>query len=120
MVFHNLECARYIKILSPIILFMFPDNIIDSMLKGLNKQFGVMVCNIFDLIVTISLLYVLLPIYGLTGYLICIMISEIFNFCISYFQLFNATGFKIPLFIRMFYLGFAFLGFYEVICSHSF
>ena len=119
MVFHKLECAKYIKILSPIILFMFPDNIIDSILKGLNKQFGVMICNIFDLIITIGLLYVLLPIYGLTGYLLCIMISEIFNFCVSYFQVYKATGFRIPISITGFYLIFAFLGFYEIISYYT-
>lgn len=90
MVFQNLECAKYIKILSPIVLFIYPDNIIDSMLKGLNKQFGVMVCNILDLILTISILYFLLPTLGLTGYLLAIMISEVFNFCISFFQLYKA------------------------------
>lgn len=114
MVFHNLECAKYIKILSPLILFMYPDNILDSMLKGLNKQFDVMICNILDLILTIVVLYFLLPTLGLTGYLLAIMISEIFNFCISYFQLFRATGFKIPFFIACCYLLFSFIGFYEI------
>lgn len=114
MVFKNLECAKYIKILSPLILFMYPDNIIDSMLKGLNKQFGVMVCNILDLVLTIGVLYFLLPALGLTGYLLAIMISEVFNFCISYFQLYRATGFKMPLSIVGCYLFCIFLGLYEV------
>lgn len=103
-VFQNLECAKYIRILSPLILFMYPDTILDSILKGLNKQFSVMVCNILDLILTISILYFLLPSFGLTGYLLAIMISEVFNFCISYFQLYRATGFKIPISIAGCYL----------------
>lgn len=115
MVFKNLECAKYIKILSPLILFMYPDNILDSMLKGLNKQFGVMICNILDLVLTISVLYFLLPILGLTGYLLAIIISEVFNFCISYFQLYRATGFKMPIFIASCYLFFVLLALYEVI-----
>lgn len=115
MVFNNLECAKYIKILSPIILFMYPDNILDSMLKGLNKQFNVMVCNILDLVLTITVLYFLLPIWGLTGYLLAIMISEIFNFCVSYFQLYQATGFKMSPYITCFYLLFVFLAIYEIV-----
>lgn len=90
--FHNIDCAKYIKILSPIVLFIYTDNILDSMLKGLNKQFSVMVCNIFDLILTIGILYFLLPYWGLTGYVLAIIISEIFNFCISLFQLHHATS----------------------------
>ena len=92
MVFKSLECADYIKILAPLILFIYPDNILDSMLKGLNKQFGVMVCNLLDLIITIAVLYFLLPVLGVTGYLLAIMISEIFNFCVSFFQLYKATS----------------------------
>ena len=114
-IFQNLECAEYIKILSPIILFMYTDNILDSMLKGLDKQFNVMVCNILDLILTIDILYFLLPIFGLTGYLLAIMISEVFNFCISYFILYKATGFKIKFPIACCYLFFAFLGFYNIV-----
>ena len=90
MIFQNLSCAKYIKILSPLILFMYLDNIIDSILKGLNKQFSVMICNILDLLLTISVLYFLLPILGIEGYLLSIMISEIFNFCVSCFQLIKA------------------------------
>lgn len=115
MIFQNLECAKYIKILSPLILFMYPDNIIDSILKGLNKQFGVMLCNIMDLILTISILYFLLPILGISGYLFAILISEVFNFCISYFQLYHATGFKMSFSMGSCYLFFLLLGIYEII-----
>ena len=115
IVFNNLECSRYIKILSPCILFMYPDNIIDSMLKGLNRQFSVMICNILDLILTICILYFLLPIFGLSGYLLATMISEIFNFCISYLQLYKTTGFKIPVPIIYSYLFFALIGFSSIV-----
>lgn len=113
-VFQNIECGKYIKILAPLILFMYPDNILDSMLKGLNKQFGVMVCNILDLILTICILYFLVPSLGLTGYLLAIMISEVFNFCVSYFQLYKATGFKIPASIICSYLVFVVIGLFEL------
>ena len=115
MIFKNLSCATYIKILSPLILFMYPDNIIDSMLKGLNKQFGVMVCNILDLVLTISVLYFLLPSFGLTGYLLAIVISEVFNFCVSFFQLHQATGFNLPFPLVCCYVFCVILGIYEIL-----
>lgn len=117
MVFHNLECAKYIKILSPLILFMYPDNIIDSMLKGLNRQFGVMICNILDLLLTIAILYFVLPSFGLIGYLLAIIISEVFNFCISLFQLHRATNFKVPFPLICCYVFFVLLEFYEISIS---
>lgn len=108
LVFHNLECGTYLKILSPLLIFMYPDTIIDSMLKGLNKQFEVMICNILDLLIMIGVLYFLLPTFGITGYLLAIIISEVFNFCISFFQLHRATGFKMSapmLCCYVFFLG---------------
>ena len=115
MIFKNLECAKYIKNLSPVILFIYTDNILDNMLKGLNKQVNVMTCNILDLILTITILYFSLPILGLTGYLLAIMISEIFNFCVSYFHLYRATNFKIPLSLAYFYVLFAIIWFYNIV-----
>jgi len=115
MVFQNIECGKYIKMLSPLILFIYPDNILDSMLKGLNKQFNVMICNVLDLILTICVLYFLLPAYGISGYLLAIMISEIFNFCISYFQLYKASGFKMSMWMVSCYLFAIFACIYQLI-----
>ena len=117
MVFHNLECAKYIKILSPLILFMYTDNILDSILKGLNKQINVMGCNILNLLLTISILYFLLPILGLTGYLVSIAISEIFDFIVSYFQLYKATGFKMSASITFCFILFALIVFFNIFSS---
>ena len=114
LVFKNLECSQYIKILSPIILFIYTDNVLDNMLKGLNKQFEVMLCNIIDLILTISILYFLLPTLGISGYILAIMISEIFNFCVSYYQLYKATGFKPTASIIYCYLFFTIYGLYNL------
>lgn len=114
MVFKNLDCAKYIKILSPIILFIYTDNILDSMLKGLNKQFSVMTCNIIDLILTIGILYFLLPSFGIIGYLIAIMVSEIFNFSVSYYQLYKAINFKMSPVLSLCYIWFGLIGFYSI------
>lgn len=83
-IFQNINCAKYIKLLSPLVLFMYLDNIIDNMLKGLNQQFQVMFCNIVDLVLSICILYFLLPEIGISGFIIAIYISEIFNFIVSY------------------------------------
>jgi len=115
MVFKNLECAKYIKILSPLILFIYLDNILDSMLKGLNRQFSVMICNILDLVLTISILYFLLPTLGIAGYLLSIIISEVFNFCVSYFQLYKTTGFKISIPIVFCCISCIILAIYEMV-----
>ena len=74
---------------------MYLDNIIDNMLKGLNQQIQVMLCNIIDLLISIFLLYFLLPNIGVYGFIITIYVSEIFNFTVSYITLCKHTGFKL-------------------------
>lgn len=64
------------------------------MLRGLDKQVGVMFCNIVDLISTIVLIYTLVPVFGIYGYIAIIAISEILNFTISLIQLHKVTHFK--------------------------
>lgn len=94
-IYNNLEAGSYFKILAPLIFFMYMDNIIDSILKGLNKQFGVMCCNILDLSITTCFIYFLLPIYGIKGYIISIFISEILNFFVSLFQMIKYSKMKL-------------------------
>lgn len=95
VIYNNLETGYYFKLLAPLIFFMYMDNIIDSILKGLNKQFGVMCCNILDLSITTCFLYFLLPILGINGYIISIFISELLNFSISLFQMIKYSKLKL-------------------------
>lgn len=95
VIYNNLETGYYFKLLAPLIFFMYIDNIIDCILKGLNKQFGVMCCNILDLSVTTCFIYFLLPIYGINGYIVSIFISEILNFGVSLLQMIKYAKIKI-------------------------
>lgn len=94
IIYHNSEIVNFIILLCPIIIFMYLDTIIDSMLRGLDRQVEVMYCNIADLFITITLIYSFIPIYGIYGYIVIIYISEIFNFCVSVYQLYKETHFK--------------------------
>ncbi len=94
LVYNNLEISKFLAILCPLIILIYLDKIIDAMLRGLDKQVGVMFCNILDLFITIILIYTIVPIYGIYGYLAIIAISEILNFTISIIQLYKVTKFK--------------------------
>lgn len=94
IVYHNLDIVSFIVLLCPIIIFMYLDTIIDSMLKGIDCQVEVMFCNIIDLFITITLIYFFIPVYGIYGYIAILYISEIFNFSVSLYQLHKETHFK--------------------------
>lgn len=93
-IYNNIEIGYYFKIFTPFIFFMYMDHIIDCILKGLNKQFGVMCCNILDLSITTCFIYFLLPVLGIKGYVLSIFFSEVLNFSISLFQLFKYSRIK--------------------------
>lgn len=95
VIYNNLETGYYFKILAPLVFFMYMDNIIDCILKGLNKQFGVMCCNILDLSVTTCFIYFLLPVMGIDGYIVSIFISELLNFSVSLFQMVKYSKLKL-------------------------
>ncbi len=62
-IYHNLDTVNFLILLSPLIILIYLDKIIDAMLRGLDKQVGVMICNIVDLVSTTFLIYTLVPVW---------------------------------------------------------
>lgn len=95
MIYQSIEAGKWIRILSPLIFFIYIDNIIDNMLKGINEQVSVMICNIIDLLVTISIIFFIVPMMGMYGYILSIFVSELLNFTISSIQLKKKINYSI-------------------------
>ncbi len=81
------EAVQYIRILAPLIPVMYMDTVTDGMLKGLDKQFSSMIYNIIDSLICVILVYFLLPLYSVKGYIFILYISEIINFTLSFSKL---------------------------------
>ncbi len=84
----------FIKILSPLVVLMYVDNVVDGILKGLDKQVSVMGINILDLLISVTLIYFLLPIQGIKGYIVVLFVSEILNGLVSLCLLIKETKIK--------------------------
>lgn len=94
LIYKDISIGYYIKILAPLATFIYVDTVIDSVLRGLDAQVGVMIINILDLVISVSFIYFAVPKLGLAGYLISIYMSEILNFTISLMQLLKIVYFK--------------------------
>ena len=94
LLYKNITVGRYIKLMAPLIVLIYLDNVVDNILKGLGKQISVMCCNILDLAISVSFIYFLLPVFGSLGYIIVLYISEILNYVISIITLFKTTDLK--------------------------
>ena len=95
MIYQSIEAGKWIRILSPLIFFIYIDNIIDNMLKGINEQVSVMICNIIDLLVRICIMFLIVPMMGMYGYILSIFVSELLNFTISSIQLKKKINYSI-------------------------
>ena len=122
IIYPNIDVSFYIKLLCPLIVLMYVDNIVDSILKGLDKQVSVMGINIIDLISSISLIYFLLPIKGINGYIIVLFVSELINGVLSLFLLIKNTNLKIDFsnwllkpILAIFFLNFIIKNYYAYI-----
>ncbi len=82
-IYQDANISNYIKILSPLALFILIDCVIDNILKGLDAQNTVMIINILDTFVDVILIYTLVPNFGIPGYILSIYFSEIFNLILS-------------------------------------
>ena len=89
LIYHDIQIAIYLKLLAPLMLFMYTDTVIDSILKGLDAQTSVMIINIIDLIISLTIIYFVVPILGLLGYILSLFISELLNFILSSFKLYR-------------------------------
>ena len=91
------EAGRYLALLAPIIPVMYLDHVTDVMLKGLGRQVYAMGVNIIDSMGSILLVLLILPRLGAMGYVLVILIAEVFNFSLSITGLHGALCFRFPL-----------------------
>lgn len=87
VIYDTYEAGRYIGLLAPVIPIMYLDHVTDSMLKGIGEQVYSMWVNIADSLLSVILVWVLIPLMDIYGYALVIIIMECFNFLLSYVRL---------------------------------
>lgn len=93
-IYKSSEAGYFIRLIAPLTAIMYLDFVVDSILKGLNQQVGVVKINIIDTIMCIILIYIILPAYSTIGYVFVIFISEIVNGFLSVSMLIRTTEFE--------------------------
>lgn len=91
LIYNSPEASHYIKLLAPLVPIMYLDGVTDAMLKGLGEQVYSMNVNIIDALLSIFFVVILLPKYGMNGYIVTIYITELVNFALSFFRLLMKT-----------------------------
>ena len=93
----NPDVGVYIRLLAPVIPVMCLDTAVDCMLKGMDEQLSVMRYNVADAAISMVLVYLLLPVLGIKGYILVIVLSEVFNFSLSLGRLIRVAKFEVDI-----------------------
>ena len=92
------KAGSLIKIMAPLIPFMYLDSVADGMLKGLGEYNKVIKYSTIDTVVSILLIFFVIPKTGLYGYVLVIYVSSILNAFLSIRRLLVVTKNKIRVF----------------------
>ncbi len=77
------DAGALIRIMAPLIPFMYLDSIADGMLKGLGEYTRVLKYSTIDTVVSITMIYFVVSKYGLCGYVLVIYTSTMLNAFLS-------------------------------------
>lgn len=82
-VYQSNAAGYYIRILAVLVPIMYMDSLVDGMLKGIGQQVSSMGYNVIESLIGASLIYLLLPGYGITGYIFTLLLTRTLNFALS-------------------------------------
>ncbi len=88
------DAGKYIRVIAPLIPIMYIDTSTDAILKGLGEQVYTMFVNIIDAGLSVILVIILLPKFGIWGYIMTVYFTEILNATLSITRLLNRVSFK--------------------------
>ena len=94
-IYHVPEAGKFIRLFAMIIPVMYLDMLADGCLKGLGQMMFCMAVNIADAGLSALMVWILLPRYGLSAYIVTICFTELFNFILSYGRLRRLTGLRL-------------------------
>lgn len=92
--YHSQDCVRSLRILALINPMMYIETISVGILNGIGEHYFTLRCNIYNSIFRIAAITILIPRTGVDGYLLLLVISNVFTFALCYARLKKATGFK--------------------------
>lgn len=92
--FVNDEAGQFIRLIAPLIPLMYLDSAVDAILKGLGEHIYTMRVNILDSLISVILIIILVPSFGIHGYVTVIFVTELLNTSMSIIKLLNKAEVK--------------------------
>ena len=95
LIYKSEEVGFLLRVLAPIMPFMYLESIADGILKGLNQQVSSLKYSVADSVIRIAMIFLLVPVEGMKGFLLVMVVSNLFTAFMNVRRLLHVTGLKI-------------------------
>ena len=89
------SCGQYLLVFAPAVLLLYMDAMVDGMLKGFGEQTACVRYNVLTSVLDAALLYLLLPRFGVRGYVWVFYFTHAVNFILSIRRLLRVSGYRL-------------------------
>lgn len=94
VIYPKANVGAYILMIAPLVPLMYLDTSVDALLKGMGEQFYCMIVNIIDSLLSVILVWLLLPKLGILGYIFTVYFTETLNATLSIVRLLHLRSVK--------------------------
>ena len=91
-VYGDSDVGYIMRVLSPIVPFMYLESVASGLLKGLDGQMSMLRYNFADSVLRISAVLILVPRTGISGFLVIMTVSNCFTSCMCVSKLKKRSG----------------------------
>ncbi|MDL2215960.1 polysaccharide biosynthesis protein [Ruminococcaceae bacterium OttesenSCG-928-N02] len=95
LLYQNEQVAFYIKVLGPVLPFMYLESITEGLLRGVNQQASSMRYTLMDSAMRIILIIILVPNMGMKGFLFIMLVSNLFTSVLNLNKLISTSKVKV-------------------------
>ncbi len=95
LLYNSEDVGRYLLVLAPLTPIMYVESIVDGILKGLNQQVSSLKYSIADSAIRIVLIVIVVPRWGMNGFLLIMVISNVLTSFLNTHRLLTVTGVKL-------------------------
>ena len=93
--YRDAQAGELLRILSPLVPLLYLDGIVDSILKGLDQQVSSLKYNVADSSLRVAGIALLVPRYGVQGYLAVLFFSTVLNASLSLHRLLRVSAVRV-------------------------
>ena len=98
ILYQSHEIGFYLSVLGPLMPLMYLESMVDGLLKGLDQQIATFRYTAIDSVARIVLIVLLLPRFGMKGFLFVMLVSNLLTSLLNLGTLLHVTGVRFRLF----------------------